>query len=159
MEKKTKRINKRKYNPSEANEELKIVKDGRIRGLSDAAVNKLAEQLTKWANQDDALVIGDFVRGRDFYQAEFYDWCNKFPVLRAAKEEALALIANRRERGALTNSLNANFVATTMALYSKEFRALAEWRAKLARQEHDKSGDKIIVVERFHDAPKSEEPK
>lgn len=156
MEKKTKRINKSKYNVSE---ELPAVRVGRLRDISEQDIQKLADQLTAWSHTPKADTIIDFIKHKKLSPMDFFRWCNKFPELMEAKNNALYMIGNNREKMALTNKYNANFVMQTMPLYNPEHRALLEWKAKLAREQNDHSGDKIIVVERFHDAPKSEEPK
>lgn len=156
VEKKTRRINKSKSNLSE----LPAIRVGRLREASQLDIEQLSEDLIAWARLESSLVLSDFPQERHIAVGDFYALCNKHEGLKMAKENAMYYIGSRREKGALTNKFNASLVMHTLPRYDKEYKELVEWRAKLAKEDkQEDNGPKFIVIDRYQDAPKSEEPK
>ena len=126
----------------------------REHGLSEEFVRTLERDLLEWAlNDPDALVIGDFYSERGFHKSRWYDWIKKYPNLGNAWDVAKALIAGRREKGALQNTLNAAVVIKWQALYDDEVLKLEERRALLRSQESASLDPLVIELPPIENSP------
>ena len=102
--------------------------------------------LQEWADQEDSLILEDFIDSRGYNPDTFYDWCKKFENLEEAHQYAMRRLASRREKGALTRKFDGNFVARMMGHYSKSWRQEQILAAKL-REDTSKQNDIKIVIE------------
>jgi len=117
-------------------------------------IEKLSEQIVEWAyNNEDALVLDRFWFSKGISTMVIYNWRKKHKVLDNACLLAKQMIGIRREEGGLTKKLDSNMVTRTAAMYSLDWKALEEWRAKI-NQKEDKSDTSNItfVLEQFPDS-------
>lgn len=136
--------------------------------VSHAFIDKLAEDLINWANNDESAIIAEkfwYLKGIAPNLAQV--WRKKHPALKAAYEIAKKRIGIRREEGSLLKKFdNATFFRTALN-YSPEFVATTEWQAKL-KQEQDEITQRNNInwtLEKFQDSklvpekPKEDEEK
>src|SRR5438270_779588 len=82
-------------------------------------IERQAQDLRAWAMSDDALLLYDFTDQVGYSPNQFYEWCDKYPVLREAHDFALRRIGARRERGALTRQFAESTIHRTLGHYHK----------------------------------------
>lgn len=100
--------------------------------LNDAFVERLAADLVHWAiEDDDALVLVDFLHSRKLHSMTFWEWVEKYPVLKEAKAIAKQAIGSRREKGAIKGKYNPAMIMSQQAKYDPSWKALEAWRADL----------------------------
>jgi hypothetical protein len=122
------------------------------RPIQECEIRSLAKKVVKWARDDkNALKLSAFTSEAAISYNDWLRWCQKYPFLQEAHEQALRLLGNRRETGALKGKLNAGMVNTTMPMYDPEHRKMLKWKHSLrvARQEEKAQQQQIIVIERF----------
>lgn len=119
--------------------------------VSDVFLEKLAADLCQWALHDEeALKLNTFFAERGIHQHTAEVWRKRNKKLDSAYSFAKQCIGDRREMGGLKRKLDSGMVSTTMAHYDSDWKALAEWRAKLkAETEGAAIEAKVVVLERF----------
>jgi hypothetical protein len=133
--KQSKVVKPKKYVFDEYNEFF----SGRLIPVSEAFVEKIAQELVIWAHSnDDALILSEFYLSRGIAPKVFHRWMEKFPVVKEAHDTALEIIGNRREKGGLNYKLHAGMVMYSAPLYKPQWKDLHEWRSQAANIE-DKS--------------------
>jgi hypothetical protein len=126
----------------------------KMKPISEDSLDKLAEELVRWAvNDDDALKLSQFYIKHGFYDSDFYNWCARNKNLEIAHKTAMIAIGNRREIGAIKRKYDSGTINTSMSIYDKQWKELAEWKANL-NKEKEQVEQKIIVIERFPESDK-----
>lgn len=125
-------------------------------------IERLAEDIIQWATEDeDALVISEFIVLKNIPHATYYDWLNTYPNLKEAHTEALRRIAIRREKGIINRKYDVKATLMRMHVYDPEWRKDEEWRAaNRAKAQHEAKGDSssiTFVVEEFKGNKKEDE--
>ncbi len=115
--------------------------------VNDSFKDQLAHDLFVWARDDDeAFKMSQFYLSKGINNRDFGRWCESHDNLRFAKEAALELIGNRREIGGLKKKFDSSIVLTSMAKYDPEWKALAEWRARLKAEYEQKKAETNLNV-------------
>jgi len=113
-------------------------------------LDRVSNELITWAKTDpDAFKISQFYLDKGFQMKTYYDWVKKYPIMKTAHSQALELIGNRREIGAMQKKLDTNIVSHMMPHYDPQWKEMVQWRNKLKAEADEKSGTKIVVMERF----------
>ena len=117
---------------------------------------KLAQELVQCAENDPkCFSITYFLNKYRLVHSDFDRWILKCPELAKAKVIAIQFIANRRETGGIEGKYPAAAIFPYMAMFSKEYKELAEWRVALAAKHNEESNEpKIIVIGKFPDTNK-----
>lgn len=102
--------------------------------VTEAFIDRFSADLIAWSKKDDSLVMKDFCIEKGMPQSVFYSYVAKYPKLKIANEFAKMCVASRREKGGLTNRLNAGMVTLSMPIYDSEWKDLLEWKAKMAEK-------------------------
>lgn len=128
---------------------------GIIKPVSEEFVLTLFQEMRQWAiDNDDALKISQFWHIRRVPRTSMEMWRDKFPSCGALYKEVMEIIGNRREIGAMKRKYTESITMQSMALYDKDWRDMAEWRAALSKKnEADEAKDTIVVIERFPELP------
>ena len=105
-------------------------------GLSDAFVDKLCIDMMLWADQDDSYRLTQFLRRIGLTEPRFYWLCDKYPKLADAHWYLMAALADRREIGALKNTLNASVVLHSLSMYCTVSAAAQAFREKIKQESH-----------------------
>jgi hypothetical protein len=135
-------------------DDYRDMKSFRMLPMSERGIERIATELIDWAtNNEDALKMTQFYTKHGLNSHTIDRWCERVPFFREAIEHAKKIIGDRREIGALKKKYSESIVSASMAFYDPEWKALLEWRAKLARNEEDSSGVKFVVLEKFPDSP------
>ncbi len=103
-------------------------------------------RLVEWANQEDSLLLVDFIDMRGYSPEIFSQWCEKHYNFEAAHQYALRRIGSRRETGAIFRKFAESTVHRTLGHYSKIWRDETILAAKL-REDTSKQNDIKIVIE------------
>ena len=100
---------------------------------------RLAQELITWARDDnDAITLPSFYLKRGMPKSTFYDLASKHVELAEAKRAAIALIGERREKGALRNKLNTQMVMSQQARFDEDWWTLEKKRADLKARTYQK---------------------
>jgi hypothetical protein len=122
-----------------------------IQPKTDQELETIAHDLILWAQQDDSIVFGDFVAISGVHNTKLCEYAKRNHTLGEALIYAKQVVGSRRERGALTNKLNANIVTITMPLYDPEYRA---WKKEMSQKEGASVGGiQYVLVDKMPDSP------
>ena len=116
--------------------------------VTDAFLERFSRDLIIWAKKEDSLVLEDFLIEKGMALATFYRFSSKYEVLKEGHEFAVMCLAGRREKGGLTNKLNAAMVMKSMPLYSQRWKDLLEWTASVSEKNNAPS-TVIVQMEPF----------
>ena len=106
--------------------------------MSIAGIDKIGQELIKWAkNNKNATVYSEFFTDHGISGSTRERWRKRSKDFDAACAYALEKVGIRREKGAINRKLDGNLIMKSMPMYSKEWRALEEWRSGLKVQEQD----------------------
>lgn len=112
-------------------------------------VEKMGMEFLKWAiNDDDALKAMVFFRKHGHCSDDIASWKDRSPAFAKAYDEGKSAIGDRREMGGIKRKFDAGIVASSMAIYDKEWKSHAEWKANLTK-EREQPATKIVVIEKF----------
>jgi hypothetical protein len=75
-----------------------------------------------WAEKDDSLDIYQFFQYYGLPRQTFYDWCNKYPDIKATAEEVKLTIGCRKRVGALTRKYDKDVAYKDMFKYDPEWK-------------------------------------
>jgi len=118
--------------------------------VPDYYIDKIAEDLVAWVDNPPegtkTYKLNQFLRTLSIHPDTFYTILKRSEKLRWAHSYAMAAIADVREIGALENKLSERTVLQSMPIYSKEWKDLEEWRAKLKDEETKTAGNFKIVM-------------
>ncbi len=110
-------------------------------------IERLALEIVDWAlNTKDALLLKEFLHAKGVGSNSWYEWYEKYPLLKEAHANALDILNSRREKLAYERKLDTSAVRWSMPLYSKEFKELEEWRSKLKSEQNINAGIKIVEL-------------
>lgn len=96
---------------------------GRPREWTDELIEAEAYYLLEWAQDPDALVLGECYGSRGYSYEDAMDWSNRFSVFCKCKNMAKAIVGARREKGAIKKKYDSNIVGRSMPQYDPEFKA------------------------------------
>ena len=124
--------------------------------VSDVFIDRLAADLVQWALHDEnALKLNTFFAERGIHQNTAQTWRERNKKLDDAYSFAKQCIGDRREMGGLKRKYDSGIVSSTMAHYDQDWKALAEWRAKMKAENETPSVEaKIVVLEKFPESDK-----
>lgn len=130
------------------------------RVVSDVTIEKWASQLRKWVDTPPyPLSITAFYRSLNVAKQSFYDLCNKYPVLMEAKKEAMQVIGERREHGAIMGEFNWSAVKHRLYQYMPEAGEADQYHAQIKSTEGKAEGsNEVYIVERCSHR-KADEPR
>lgn len=101
-------------------------------------------------HNEDILTFTDFLFSKGLFRDQFNTLAEKFPCLADAKKIAMEAIANRREKSGLRKKLDTQMILASMSMYSPEWKALAEWKSQLNKQEEQKPSVINVIMEPFN---------
>lgn len=122
--KKNKYTLKRKVNPQHTKKEI----------------NQIIKDLLKWAHEDDRIYIASYVYEK--YKKSktwLYDLSTHYPELKEALETTRQLIAAKVANHSFKGDRNSTFGERILPMYCKDYKALLEWKAGLAKLSQDDS--------------------
>jgi len=121
-------------------------------------IERLAADLIKWAQEDDdALVLRDFIHLKGIPEKTFYRWAKKHKVLANAKTEALSRIGARRERGVIKKLYDPKPIMYRQHRYDPTWKEDEVWRNNLKKEAHQNNEGDVtykIVVDNYKDEEK-----
>ena len=122
---------------------------------------KLAVEWKQVATDTEMLVINEYPLSKGFSLTTFGEWISRSDELKEAQTMVRAIIAIRRERGAMKNEYNSRMVEKMQHYYDPAWRESEEWRASLAAKNQMSVQQPItVVLEAFPNSnlvPKKEE--
>lgn len=118
--------------------------------ISEAYLERVAEELSKWSDFEEALTLTQFFTYMKINSTDFYRWLERSTTLRLSYKNAMEKLVSRREVGAINKKYDGNFVKYSMPLYSKAWDELSERYAKRgANSDGDPNAPKIVIMEKF----------
>lgn len=103
--------------------------------LGEESVKKLANRIMIEAQQNPKVYkMNDICEVLEILPSQLEELREKYPPIEAAYSFAMMSIGNKRERGGLMMELNPGLIASSMAIYDKKWKELAEWKADLAKR-------------------------
>lgn len=131
-------------------EEYRHCFEMKLRPVTQMFLDEFGRDLMIWArDNDDALAVSQFYNSKGVHEQTYYDWVNKYPDFKMSHEMAMSLLADRREIGAIKKKYDAGMISTMMPAYRKDWKAMAEWRAKIKGEAEGDSGTKIVIMKDF----------
>jgi hypothetical protein len=110
-------------------------------------IDSVARELIEWSTTDDALKIEQFWIMKGISLKTVKKWKTLNENFARAHQHALLAVGTRREVGAIRNRLNAPIIASSMPMYDKKWKKLAEWRASLRNKEEQQDTIRVVVEE------------
>lgn len=108
-------------------------------GLPDSAIDKLAEMLTNWAEDDTPkLFFGEFLVKHKIARKSMADYLKRSEKLRTAKDYAMQVISAYREGKAYEHNFYSTF-RHTQGLYSPQWKAQEQYFSKLKALSNENS--------------------
>lgn len=125
----------------------------KMKPISQNFIDLLVERLITWADTtEDALVFEEFFMLTKINSSDYYGWLPKHENLKMAHDYAKQVIGIRREKGGLKRKLDPGMIASSMPMYSKSWKELAEWRAKLKEESQNQGNNITVVLEKIPDS-------
>jgi len=126
----------------------------RLRPINEAWLEKLAKELVEWAKDENSFKFTQFLSDRGLPHTSFYSWIKRSEALAEAHKYTIMTLGARREWGGLSKQLDSSMIKASMPIYDRDWKKLEEWRSDLKQKENDSEKPKIVVIEKFPDAPK-----
>lgn len=114
--------------------------------VSEAFIERLAQEMIDWSKEDDALRITQFFNKRGIPNPMLYRWMEKYPFFKQAHEYVMAVIADRRDVGAITRKYDGNYIDKSLGMYDPEYRKYMEWKASLTNKEKESQGTVVVQM-------------
>ena len=112
-----------------------------------------ARKLMEWSDQDDSLLMQQFVNRQGYRSVIFYEWVEKYEVFKIAHEYALSKIGERREIGAMTRKFAESTVHRTLGHYSPIWAAETYKLSKMKEEIANAGEQKVVIIERYPELP------
>ena len=113
--------------------EYRDFRDFKMKPATEGFIERLGRALIQWSEAEpQAYKVNQFFRLQGLAAEQFYDWCLKYPELKAAHTYAMKCIGDRREIGAMEKRLSENMVFKRMHAYDPD------WEADRLRDKQDK---------------------
>jgi hypothetical protein len=122
----------------------------RLSPISEAFINRLAEDLIKWVEGDEkALMIREFIALKKLDQVTYNVWVKKYQYLGRAHAYAKLILGIRRERGLLNRTLEPTWTAFMMPFYDSEWKEIAEWRNNMRKEVAAVEAQKVVIMDQL----------
>lgn len=103
-------------------------------------LERLSHDLIEWAKTNKrALRLSQFYIHKGIPKNTFFRWCDKYPILRGAKETAMSLMADRREIGAIVKKYEKTVILLNIHQYDSDWDATNKYHSDLKVDNEDKS--------------------
>lgn len=110
---------------------------------TDKDMQEICDKLLDWAENSKSIHLANFTRKVMGKSKQWLDaTAEHYPQLAEAKEEAMDLIAAKMVDACYRDKesgVNATFGEKYLPVYDKEYKALLEWKALLAKQSSEDS--------------------
>lgn len=123
---------------------------GRLVPVPETFLERLGQELLRWSEEegkDYQLKITQFLRKKGIPRKTYYQWIERSPILKNYHEEALQALGDKRESKAFNGEGNVPITMFTMPHYDPDWKVLAEWRSKMAKDEGQATGNITIHME------------
>lgn len=115
----------------------------RIKPVSSAIVNKIADELIEWSKSEQQFTLNSFLFQKGIPKKAFYEWIEKYPELKTAHGMFMMKMSDKREVGGLTRKLDPTFAFNSLPMYDPDWREFMQWKSNLKQQEDNQQ--KIVV--------------
>lgn len=126
----------------------------RVKPVSDAFIEKVAEGLIKWADLKSSFRISDFYMDRGMDNDDFYRWIKRNKNMKRAHKYAMSRIGSRREKGAMFNELNVTMVTKTLGHYCEIYEKEEQKRSDQRQKENVDNQKTVVVIEKVPNCDK-----
>jgi hypothetical protein len=124
-------------------------KDMQKKLFTNTTAENWAKELYDYVQHPDCLKATEYILTKGIAYETFMQLCEKYEILAEAYKAARYIVGVRREKGALKNELNAGMVHISQSIYDPEWKANAEWKAKLAQDNAANKGNVQVLIERY----------
>ena len=121
--------------------------------FSSTTALKWAKEIRDYAMKPDSFKVEDFFYEKGVHPEDIRRLRKNYEVLDKAFTYAKVIIGSRREKGAIKNDYNYGMIASSMSMYDPEWKANAEWKAQLTRDNDKHSGNVNVIIERYASTP------
>ena len=123
----------------------------REKPVSEAVIERLMQEWIEWVKRPESLRIRQFWNEKGIPNKYMYSWMKKFPVVQMTHDYILDVLADKRDIGALLKNgeLNGDQVRFSFWRYEQGEKEFIEWKAKLAKDEGQVTGNVKVVIEEF----------
>jgi len=120
-------------------------------------IERLAQDLITWSEDPENLTLEKFYLKKRIAGRTFYDWVDKYPLMKAAHQTAKENIGIRREEGAIMRKYDSATIAYTMPSYLNRWKDTAEWKAKLKAESENAAQPTVITRKIYTQYPSLKE--
>ena len=120
----------------------------KMKPITEAFTHRFAAELIEWSRQDDVLILKEFYLDRGIPRNTFYDWVNKYEVIKHAYNTAKERIGARREKGGMMRKFESSIISNSMPIYDADWKELLEWKAKMRNDTQDNTV-KVVVIDKL----------
>lgn len=106
----------------------------RLKPITQASIERIANELIEWSAKEDSIVFRDFYDDKYIPENVYYSWLKKYPELQAAHTLAKGRIGSRREKGALMRKYDGSLIVNSMPMYDNEWKEMVAWKSSLKDQ-------------------------
>ena len=112
--------------------EFRSIKTGQMTPITESYLRDIALEVIRWAEENDnALKLVPFYRSKGISSHTLRKWLDQYPFLKEAHEEAILIIGDRREIGAIKKMYAENSIHFMMPKYDPDWKEMTQWRAEL----------------------------
>lgn len=115
----------------------------KMRPVTQAFIERLANELNEWSKKETSLVFVDFYGSKDIPEDAYFRWVRTYPELKSVHAIAKKRLAGRREVGGLTRKFDPTFAWNSLGKYDDDWKEFVQWRANL--KQDDGNQQKVVV--------------
>lgn len=115
----------------------------RVKPVTEAFIDRLAQELNSWSLLDSSIVLGDFLDERGIQERVFKRWMARHEDLSDAWELARRRLVSRREKGGLTRKYDPGQAFASLAKYDDSWKEYMQWKSNLSSNES--SHEKVVI--------------
>lgn len=117
-------------------------------------IEALAEDLIEWADTAKDIHIAGWSRKHKKTTSWLHELCTTYPVLKAAKDEAMILLGKKVLNSSFYGTGNATVGLAYLPIYDKDFKALLEWKAQIAKEIPSREESKSAISQYIEEMKK-----
>ena len=130
---------------------------GGVNPYTDSQIEEIGLNFLAYViDNEDVILITEVAPAMHLSNETIFKWGKDNKSFKACLSQARLIIANRREKGGLTNKLNASMVQNSMPIYSDTWKSLEEWRNSMRIKIEDaktKSALAPVVITKYETQP------
>lgn len=113
--------------------------------VGESMIEYLCRELIEYSNDPESIFIEDFVRKMRIPKTTFFNWTQKYPILKATFEEAKNNIGYNRMGGAIKRRFDRGAILHSQQRFGEEWREDDAYHDKRKQQTEEAANIKVIL--------------